>query len=522
MRKFFDDGVICRPLNFQVDHRAATGQLKPGIFRQPFAVNAGAVEIRAIGALQILHPPSITVKNNLRMTRAYERIVELNITRFAATERKAALKALLAHVCHAFFDAHQHRLRRAQNGSRIPPQRDSFLKRPGRELVPMVTEQETAPAFRYVFGSTTYDFSARTHVMGILNVTPDHLDRYASIDDYALTKARIFDGLSAHSLALLSAKDPFMPMLLERVPAVADRKLVDGPEPPRLAEHDGALELRVGEFYRRELVPLAGRHNAVNALFALAAARHLDVPREACERALAEFRALPHRMNPIADRHGIRYYDDSKATNPHAALAAVAGLHGAVLVAGGRSKGVDLSPLAAATPSLAGVVVLGEAAEELAELFEGRVPISRVSSIEEAVAQAFRMASPGGAVVLAPACASPTDTRLPPELPLPHTGRVPMEGSRNDQGARGTLADKTRAAREALDAHEQAGQGELLLGQLRPDRHDHTARLARPAWSACPAPGGPVHWPDRSGAGSRARCGPSWSSGGTHSSIVSQ
>src|SRR5690606_19888652 len=117
-----------------------------------------------------------------------------------------------------------------------------------------------------------------TTVAMILNVTPDHLDRYASIDDYALTKARIFDGLSAHSLALLSARDPYTSMLLERVPAVADRKLVDGPEPPRLAEHDGALELRVGEFYRRELLPLAGRHNAVNALFALAAARHLDVP----------------------------------------------------------------------------------------------------------------------------------------------------------------------------------------------------------------------------------------------------
>jgi UDP-N-acetylmuramoylalanine--D-glutamate ligase len=102
----------------------------------------------------------------------------------------------------------------------------------------------------------------------------------------------------------------------------------------------------------------------------------------------------------------VRFVDDSKATNPHAALAALEGLDRAVLVAGGLAKGVDLSPLAAATPSLAGVVVLGEAAAEIAALFEGVVPVRKAGSIEEAVGLGLELAPDEGTVILAPACAS--------------------------------------------------------------------------------------------------------------------
>jgi UDP-N-acetylmuramoylalanine--D-glutamate ligase len=108
----------------------------------------------------------------------------------------------------------------------------------------------------------------------------------------------------------------------------------------------------------------------------------------------------------VAEVKGVRFVDDSKASNPHAALAAIDGLRDAVLVAGGRSKGVDLSPLAAAIPSLAGVVAIGEAAPELVALFEGRLPVRTAGSMEEAVAEAMGMAVRGSAVVLAPACAS--------------------------------------------------------------------------------------------------------------------
>jgi UDP-N-acetylmuramoylalanine--D-glutamate ligase len=246
-----------------------------------------------------------------------------------------------------------------------------------------------------------------TTVAMILNVTPDHLDRYASIDEYAATKARIFDGLSAHSLALLSARDPFTQALLQRVPPVCRHQLVDGDAPPRITE-SGALEL-VSESYARELLPLAGRHNAVNALFALAAARHVGVSREVCERALAEFQALPHRMNPVAERNGVRWYDDSKATNVASVLAGLDGFERPfVLICGGRAKhGDDIGALREVLSRQGrGVVAIGESAEAFMQMAEGIVACARASDMHEAVRLAGEMARPGDAVLLSPACAS--------------------------------------------------------------------------------------------------------------------
>jgi UDP-N-acetylmuramoylalanine--D-glutamate ligase len=102
----------------------------------------------------------------------------------------------------------------------------------------------------------------------------------------------------------------------------------------------------------------------------------------------------------------VRFVDDSKATNPHAALAALDGVSNAVLIAGGRSKGVDLHPLASAAPSLVAVVAIGEAAGDVARVFEGLAPVRTAASIEEAVRVAFDLAPADGVVLLAPACAS--------------------------------------------------------------------------------------------------------------------
>jgi UDP-N-acetylmuramoylalanine--D-glutamate ligase len=115
---------------------------------------------------------------------------------------------------------------------------------------------------------------------------------------------------------------------------------------------------------------------------------------------------LPHRGQEVARVNGVAFLDDSKATNVHAALHALEGRTNVVLIAGGRSKGVDLTPLAAATPSLAGVIAIGEAASEIIAVFEGRVPVRAADSIEEAVRTARDLAPPGGTVLLAPACAS--------------------------------------------------------------------------------------------------------------------
>jgi UDP-N-acetylmuramoylalanine--D-glutamate ligase len=251
-----------------------------------------------------------------------------------------------------------------------------------------------------------------TTVAMLLNITPDHLDRYPSIDAYAAAKARIFDGLTAHSLALLSAQDPRTPELRLQVPAVTELKLVGdqggGDAAPRLTP-DGDLELRPGEVYPRAAVPLAGRHNLVNALFALAGARHLGVSRGHCEQALREFRALPHRMNPIAEHDGVIFYDDSKATNVASVLAGLDGFERSfVLICGGRAKqGDDIDALREVLAKQGrGVVAIGESAEQFLSMAEGLVPTSWAEDMHEAVQLAARMARPGDAVLLSPACAS--------------------------------------------------------------------------------------------------------------------
>jgi UDP-N-acetylmuramoylalanine--D-glutamate ligase len=149
-----------------------------------------------------------------------------------------------------------------------------------------------------------------------------------------------------------------------------------------------------------------GRPAMLDAAAAASAGFAFGLPLDAIRVALESFSPLPHRGAVVARIGSVRFIDDSKATNPHAALAATEGLRGAVLIAGGLAKGVDLSPLAAAAPNLSAVVAIGDAAPAVAAAFEGLVPVHRAGTIEEAVDLAYRAAGAGGDVVLAPACAS--------------------------------------------------------------------------------------------------------------------
>ena len=244
-----------------------------------------------------------------------------------------------------------------------------------------------------------------TQVAMVLNVTPDHLDRYSSLEDYALTKARIFAGLGEGDLALLLADDPWTQAL---APSTGVTRLV-GKEGARV-EGEGPqtqLVFDAGSLPRSTLrVP--GRHNAVNAVFAVSAALHLGVPLARCAAGLTAFETLPHRMVHVRDLDGIAYYNDSKATNVASALASLGGLDRPfVLIAGGKAKGDDLAPLRALLAARAkGLVTIGEAGPSFAALGQGVVPTASASDLPGAVALARSMASPGHAVVLAPACAS--------------------------------------------------------------------------------------------------------------------
>ena len=241
----------------------------------------------------------------------------------------------------------------------------------------------------------------------VLNLTPDHLDRYPTLADYAATKARVFAGLAPTGLALLDAGDPWTPYFCAQVPrgktSLVDAEArIDGPGPGH------ALVLPSGESFPRDVLQLAGRHNSKNALFALLAARHLGVPHEACLAGLARFRGLPHRMVHIRDLAEVAYYDDSKATNVASVLASLDGFdRPVVLIAGGRPKGDDLAPLRALLARGGrGLVAIGESTKQFFAVGDGVVPTLRATTMPAAVAAARSLAQPGDAVVLSPACAS--------------------------------------------------------------------------------------------------------------------
>jgi UDP-N-acetylmuramoylalanine--D-glutamate ligase len=256
-----------------------------------------------------------------------------------------------------------------------------------------------ASSFRLEFTET---FHPKVAVW--LNLAEDHLDWHPSMDAYAAAKARIWAAQNAEDIAVVNVEDPIVMASAAHAPStVVTFGLATGDwhvEDDALRRPDGSALLDVDELWRS--LP----HDCTNALAAAAAAFAAGASDIGVRDALRSFRGLPHRLTLVGDHGGVRYYDDSKATDPHAALAAVRAFDSAVLIAGGRNKGLDLSVLADESSHLRAVVAIGEATPEIAEAFEGKVPVVPASSMDEAVAAARTLARPGDAVVLSPGCAS--------------------------------------------------------------------------------------------------------------------
>ena len=244
----------------------------------------------------------------------------------------------------------------------------------------------------------------------MLNLTEDHLDRYDGMADYAAAKARVFAGDGVQVLN----RDDRWSMSMAR----SGRTLFTfGAGQPRAGTEWGIESARGAEMLARgrhslmavSELPLAGLHNAANALAAHALAHAIGAPDEALARALRSFRGLPHRMQEVAEHEGVLFLDDSKGTNVGATVAALAGMRRpVVLIAGGDGKGQDFSPLAPAVKARArAVVLIGRDAEQLAQAIAASgVPVERAAGMEEAVQAAFRASRAGDAVLLSPPCAS--------------------------------------------------------------------------------------------------------------------
>jgi len=244
----------------------------------------------------------------------------------------------------------------------------------------------------------------------VLNLSEDHLDRYPGMAAYAAAKARILNGCAAQ---VLNRDDPAV--LAMEVPGAArwtfGRGVPRGARDLGLAEHGGEAWLAEGEalLMRRAELPLAGLHNTLNALAALALCRAAGLPGEPLTAALREFRGLPHRVERVAELEGVEYYDDSKGTNVGATVAALAGLgRRVVLIAGGDGKGQDFAPLAPAAAAHArAVVLIGRDGPLIGAALAGcGVPLVAAVTLEQAVREARALARPGDAVLLSPACAS--------------------------------------------------------------------------------------------------------------------
>jgi UDP-N-acetylmuramoylalanine--D-glutamate ligase len=242
----------------------------------------------------------------------------------------------------------------------------------------------------------------------LLNLAPDHLDWHGSMEAYGRAKARIFERQRRDDVHVGNASDPAA-AALSRTARCGLRWFRDGaPEAGETGVEEGKVLVRgdEGAEPRTFRLPAGGAGLAVDGAAAVTAALAFGVDPGAVQEGLSSFSPLAHRGEVVAETGMVRFLDDSKATNPHAALAALTGRRGVVLIAGGRAKGVDLSPLRAAAGSLIAVVAIGEATDELEVVFDGVTPVRRATTIEEAVALAFVEAAGAGDVLLAPACAS--------------------------------------------------------------------------------------------------------------------
>jgi UDP-N-acetylmuramoylalanine--D-glutamate ligase len=248
--------------------------------------------------------------------------------------------------------------------------------------------------------------SFHPRVSVLLNLAPDHLNWHGSFEAYAAAKAKIFARQGEGDVHVGNRDDPDARRVSSGAPCQVMWTTVGAPGPGEVGFEGDELILATEPPQRLGPVDGARAGHRSDAAAAAAAALAFGVNAEAVLTGLATFIPARHRGETVAEIDGVRFIDNSKATNVHAALAAIDGVDDAVLIAGGDAKGVDLLPLRTRAGRLRGVVAIGEAAPELVRVFEGVVPIERATSIEDAVSTAAFMATPTGVVLLAPACAS--------------------------------------------------------------------------------------------------------------------
>ena len=286
----------------------------------------------------------------------------------------------------------------------------------GRPVTAMVAE--STPETWSVLEVSSFQLETvetfKPRIAVVLNITPDHLDRHGTFAAYAAAKARITERQTPADFLILNAED-------------APTQGIAAKTNARIYWFSARRQIKQGAFVHGESVffiakegttpepvmpvveiGLAGSHNVENVLAAVCAARLAGVPAETVRKAVAAFQAVEHRLEFVRELHGVRYFNDSKATNVDATAKAVEAFPGGILlILGGKDKDSDYSVLAPLLRQrVQTVITIGSAAEKIEHQLAGVVKIERAGTMERAVALAREQADPGDVVLLAPACAS--------------------------------------------------------------------------------------------------------------------
>ena len=250
----------------------------------------------------------------------------------------------------------------------------------------------------------------RPHVGVLLNVTPDHMNRYDSLGKYARAKMRLFENQITDDVAILH--ESVVAMGLRPTSVAGQPRLVtygEGADCALRLEGDTVVSRRLGRRYALKGVwRLPGRHNLHNAMAGIAVAEAFGLESDAILEGLRMFRGLPHRLELVEEACGVRYINDSKATNVAAVATALDAIESSVvLIAGGLDKDLDFEPLRSwVRARVKKLVLIGEAAAKLKRIFAGDAECVRAGSLDEAVQTAAACARPGDVVLLSPGCAS--------------------------------------------------------------------------------------------------------------------
>ena len=253
----------------------------------------------------------------------------------------------------------------------------------------------------------------RPAVAVLLNIADDHLDWHGSFDAYRDAKCNVFRAQQPDDVLISNLDDPVVGELhARRREAISEalprpREITVGvARPADFTVTNGHLTGFSTTIIDADELPRSLPHDVTNSLVASAAALSFGVSMDAVRRVLKNYATLPHRVQYIGENRGVLFYNDSKATNPHATLRAVESFDSVVLLAGGLNKGLDLGSLRASVPPVKSVVAFGAAQHEVATAFADLVPVTKADAMSDAVRSAISLAQPGDVVLLSPACAS--------------------------------------------------------------------------------------------------------------------